>query len=524
MNHRESLSEDMLHQARVEQQNMDLDYNEDIFNKVLIYIEDRIISLGGSGLKSFGLPQTIRNRDSTLPSEVDTERNYDTDLLTAYIEENEPKMVQDQKEAFDKITRAVFDRRGGIFFLDAPGGTGKTFLINLLLAKVRQRNEIALAVASSGIASTLLTGGRTAHSAFKLPLNLTTAETPTCNILRNSGKAKVLQDCRLIVWDECTMSHKAAFEALDVTLKDLRRNNDKMGGVTMVLAGDFRQTLPVIPRGTRADEMQACIKSSYIWNCIERLGLSTNMRVHLNGDPSAQQFADNVLQLGNGAVISDVHDGHVAMESIGRIVTTQQQLKEAVFPNVAQHFTDHAWLCQRAILAPRNEAVNVINKQLLQELPGVLQIYKSIDTTCNTDEAVNYTTEFLNNLEPPGVPSHILELKIGAPIMLLRNLNPPSLCNGTRLSIKKLMPNIIEATIMTGHAAGKVVFIPRIPIIPSDVSFQFRHLQFPVRLSFAMSINKAQGQSLKVVGLDLRTPMLLPWSTVLTFITINLAL
>ncbi|GBO37537.1 ATP-dependent DNA helicase PIF1, partial [Araneus ventricosus] len=394
----------------------------------------------------------------------------------------------------------------GIFFLDAPGGTGKTFLINLLLAKVRQRKEIALAVASSGIAATLLTGGRTAHSAFRLPLNLANTETPTCNISRNSGKAKILKDCKLIVWDECTMSHKAAFEALDVTLKDIRRNNNRMGGVTMVLAGDFRQTLPVIPRGTRADEMQACLKSSYLWNGIQRLGLTTNMRVHLNGEPSAQQFADNLLQLGNGAMTPDNQDGCIAMQRIGRIVKTQQELKEAVFPNVSQHFFDHSWLCQRAILAPRNEDVSIMNKQLLLELPGSVQVYKSIDTTCDTNEAVNYPADFLNTLEPSGVPSHTLELKIGAPIMLLRNLHPPSLCNGTRLCIKKLMPNIIEGTIMTGQFAGEDVFIPRIPIIPSDFPFQFKRLQFPVRLSFAMSINKAQGQSLKVVGLDLLKP------------------
>ncbi|GBL80688.1 hypothetical protein AVEN_225338-1 [Araneus ventricosus] len=117
---------------------------------------------------------------------------------------------------------------------------GKTFLINPLLGKVRQRNEIVLAVASSGIVATLLTGGRTAHSAFRLPLNLANMETPTCNISRNSGKRKILKDCKLIVWDECTMSHKAAFEAPNVTLKDIRRNSNRMGGVTMMLAGDFQ--------------------------------------------------------------------------------------------------------------------------------------------------------------------------------------------------------------------------------------------------------------------------------------------
>ncbi|GBO12162.1 hypothetical protein AVEN_14834-1 [Araneus ventricosus] len=148
------------------------------------------------------------------------------------------------------------------------------------------------------------------------------------------------------------MSHKAVFEALDITLKDIRRNNNRMGGVTMVLAGDFRQTLPVIPRGTRADEMQAYLKSSHLWNGIQRLGLTTNMRVHLNGEPSAQQFADNLLQLGNGAMTPDNQDGCIVMQRIGRIVKTQQELKEAVFPNVSQRFFDFSWLCQRAILAP----------------------------------------------------------------------------------------------------------------------------------------------------------------------------
>ncbi|GBN52272.1 hypothetical protein AVEN_161644-1 [Araneus ventricosus] len=118
-----------------------------------------------------------------------------------------------------------------------------------------------------------------------------------------------------------------------------------MGGVTMVLAGDFRQTLPVIPRGTKANEMQACLKSSYLWNGIQKLRLTTNTRIFLNGDPSVQQFADNLLHLGNGANTPDNQDGFIALQRIGRIVKTQKELNEAVFPNVAQHFIDHSWLC-----------------------------------------------------------------------------------------------------------------------------------------------------------------------------------
>jgi len=81
-------------------------------------------------------------------------------------------MTTEQKKIYNQIMLAVDARQGGFFFLDAPGGTGKTFLISLILAKIRSQKKIALAFASSGIAATLLDGGRTAHSALKLPLDI----------------------------------------------------------------------------------------------------------------------------------------------------------------------------------------------------------------------------------------------------------------------------------------------------------------------------------------------------------------
>ncbi|GBN33395.1 hypothetical protein AVEN_85120-1 [Araneus ventricosus] len=193
---------------------------------------------------------------------------------------------------------------------------------------------------------------------------------------------------------------------------------------------------------------------------------NNNMRVHLNGDPSAQQFADKLLKLRNDAITPNNQDGCIAMQSIRRIVKTQQELKEGVFPNVSQHFIVYSWMCQRVILFPRNEDVSVMNKQLLQELPDSVHVYKSIETKCRISEAFNYPIEFLNTLGPPGVHSHTSEIRIGAQIILLRTLHPPSLYNGTRLRIKKLMTNIIEAPIVTQYAAGENVFILRISIIP----------------------------------------------------------
>lgn len=152
---------------------------------------------------------------------------------------------------YNTVVQSVELNQGKMFFLDAPGGTGKTFVTIGILAEVRRQGKLAIAVASSGIAATLLPGGKTAHAMFKIPIDLESNETPVCGVSRDSDKGRVLRDCSLIVWDECTMANKKAVEAVNRTLQDIRRNQDSMGGVTVLFSGDFRQTLPVVTRGTQ---------------------------------------------------------------------------------------------------------------------------------------------------------------------------------------------------------------------------------------------------------------------------------
>ncbi|XP_028966941.1 uncharacterized protein LOC114828157 [Galendromus occidentalis] len=303
------------------------------------------------------------------------------------------------------------------------------------------------------------------------------------------------------------MAHKKALEALDRTMKDLRDNRNAFGGGLIILSGDFRQTLPVIPRATPADELNACLKSSYLWPNVKKLSLKTNMRVILQSDPSAERFAKQLLQIGNGEIGPEPSSRNIVLPTdFCNSVTSDNALIDSVFPLLIQNYNDHRWLSERAILAPTNIDVDAINRAIQNRIPGDIMSYKSIDTVLNQDEAVEYPTEFLNSLDLPGMPPHDLKLKIGVPIIILRNINPPRLCNGTRLSVKQLMNNIIEGTILNGKFKGEQVLLPRIPLIPSDLPFEFKRLQFPVRLAFAMTINKAQGQSLQICGVNLLNP------------------
>ncbi len=172
-------------------------------------------------------------------------------------------------------------------------------------------------------------------------------------------------------------------------------------------------------------------------------------------------------------------------------------------------------IIERAILAPTNDDVDTINNLIAQHIDfqragyeDSRRTYVSVDDTVDEDDSMHWPVELLNAQQFSGLPPHMLHLQVGCPIMLLRNLTG-GLANGTRLIVTRLMDTVIQAEVMTGPDAGNLVVIPKLSLTPSDkrLPVMMRRLQFPVRPAFAMTINKAQGQTLRKAGLYLKSPV-----------------
>uniref|UniRef100_A0A8R1ERK9 ATP-dependent DNA helicase n=1 Tax=Caenorhabditis japonica TaxID=281687 RepID=A0A8R1ERK9_CAEJA len=289
------------------------------------------------------------------------------------------------------------------------GGAGKTYTYNVIFHMLSSMNKNVQCTAWTGIASTLLSNGRTSASLFKLKIG---NDSKTSNHSKGSNETKKLKEVDVIIWDECSMISKTALETADFVLRDLPDSPFSFGGKRIVLGGDFRQILPVIRRGTKTGLINNCIKNSYLWNQFQKFSLLDNMRI-INADANWIKF------------LLDVGDG------------------------VANDYEDRV--------------------TLLEGLPVLEDLVDDV------------FGEFLNSVRTSSLPLHRLRLNVGSVVM-----------------IGKIWTEAI------GSNKGKDTFVPRITCYKDkNLPFHLKRTQFPVKLAFPISINKAQGQSFGRVGLYL---------------------
>lgn len=428
--------------------------------------------------------------------------------------ENADNMISqlnvDQLACFHTIVAAIRnDPQTAHFYLQGPGGTGKTFLYKTLCYYFRGLGKSVLCVASTGIAALLLPNGRTSHTTFRIPIELN--EDSVCSVAKDSKLGLSLKEVDLIIWDEVPMQHKYCFEAVNRLLADLRSVDEKellFGGIPVIFGGDFAQILPVVPQGSRADIVKACLQKSPIWLRLKRLYLRINMRVR-----NCPQSEDFIKWIGSLPYEKDLY-GHTTIPSFVSRYGTIEELLDTIYP---PSFLEAARLNfdlfkDRAILTAVNSTVAELNQVILDRFPGPVRVYRSVDST-DINESGNgveeIPVEYLQTIQLPSLPPSILTLKVGVPVMLLRNLLPEQgLCNGTRMVVTSLRAHCLEVRLVGGDFHGQLRTIPRIRLMSSnELVYSVIRKQFPIRLAFAMTINKSQGQSFNHVGVDLRSPV-----------------
>jgi len=198
------------------------------------------------------------------------------------------------------------------------------------------------------------------------------------------------------------------------------------------------------------------------------------------------------------------------------VCTNLNTLINRIYPGIGNpRVQDDQYFLEYIILYSRNNEVHTINEAILQQFNPVLnaEVYmlRSVNSVFEKDRMHHaYPVEFLQQLNSSRLSPTLLCLKVGCSVILLRNLDPgEGLYNGTKMVVLNMRRKILQCRIISKDRRfrEKVVLIPRIRLSPNakTLPVPLKRLEFPVRLVFAMTINKSQGQLVEYVGIDLKT-------------------
>uniref|UniRef100_A0A915CWW6 ATP-dependent DNA helicase n=1 Tax=Ditylenchus dipsaci TaxID=166011 RepID=A0A915CWW6_9BILA len=279
--------------------------------------------------------------------------------------------------------------------------------------------------------------------------------------------------------------------------------------------------MPIVKRGIPGyvnggilDQFAATIKQSDLWKHFEKgqLLLVKNMRIKQDKDKK-ELFANQLLMTGTGTNYFGRTPYVLANKNqlVGSLTELLQIYPEAALQNPKSEESLKVF-AKTAILCPKNVDVYNINDIIVNQIKGEMKTYVGIDHVISEEgtdlfalDYCNRLPENINKMTPPGMPPHRLDLKEGAVVMLMKNLDIKNgLVNGTRLQLLKLGEQVLTCRVLTGPQCGQTVCIPKVRFeygnSPGEIGVRWSRLMFPVRVSFAISINKAQGQTLKTLA------------------------
>ena len=292
----------------------------------------------------------------------------------------------EQRAAAEQVIAVVAAGAGGVFYVQAAGGCGKSFWANGVCAALRVIGQKPVVVAASALAATVLDGGRTAHSVFSIPVPVD--DNSWCHPPAEAQAAII--DSSVVFWDECSMVHADAANCVDRSLQDWMGLQQPFGGKVVVFMGDFRQLLPVV-RGGSGDT--ATIMSAAWWPAVQIMRFTRNFR------SDVPEYCDMLEHVGSGSWPAVSVPPECVSDDLD--VFCDRVFGDLTVP-------------RRHVVCLTLDDAATINSRIIAKLPGATVIAAAADVKINCRDPDLYSDEFLQSLQICGAPSALLELKVGA--------------------------------------------------------------------------------------------------------------
>jgi hypothetical protein len=403
--------------------------------------------------------------------------------------------------------QAVLDGNHRLLYINGSAGCGKTTVLNMCHASLQAAGKKVLCSAFTGVASGLLPGGLTCHRVFGLPVEDAGTQddvsSHVSSISTQSYAAELLRCADVIIIDEVSMLHRQYLDVINSVLQDVMASHESFGGKRIVMAGDFQQLPPVVkapPAESRSATVQASIASSSLFDSFVTLTMNENCRF------VSQSYATYLSHVGLGK-----------FPETDAIAGTQ---KVPLFPGVRFHTTldecaaeftsEIEQLQPRILISTTHDAANSFNEKQLDRhrVPGVIREYEAHHTIIQNgvgNNKLRLCAQDAEHFRRPGIPDYKLELFVGMPVMLIRNLFPSKgYANGTVLTVAALDHHTVTVVSSSGLWSAKPILLPRIKFSFIQGSVKIVRSQFPLVPAFATTINKVQGQTLPGGIVDVR--------------------
>ena len=362
----------------------------------------------------------------------------------------------------------------------AAAGTGKTFFVHHAVSRLRDRGFCAVCVAASGLAASLLPQGKTAHSAFKIPINCD--DLSYCNW--NADLRQQFYGIDVVFWDEISMVSSSVAETVDRSFRQLMGVEKPFGGKVMVFLGDFRQLPPVVRRGK--GEKLSLMACSWFQNAKKRI-FTKNFR---SRNP---EYSRSLEQIGSGQMDSvDIPSDRIATS-----------LDDAIMRLYGEDITNSS-NDKNMMLAFTLDQCAIVNAAVLNKIPGIAFCSDAFDDLKECRSPDEYPPEYISSINVHGTPPAKLEFKPGAKYVIIRNMDK-HVCNGVIAVALNFTRYLCTMRLLSGPGAGQIVKIPRctfhVTAENSGLPFDFCRRQFPLTPAYCVTVHRSQGQTLDNIGI-----------------------